>query len=186
MKYIKTLIAVVLLTLSVQASAQFCWIASLSASLDGYTDITNEIDPNTGLRKTASAATYGVSFQARQYFGTISFSAGTGYKLMVDGIIFGDTKQAIPLFASFRWGREFFIETSVGYNIPINSSDRGILSGLYGQVAIGMGSHSDFISIGAFLNVFNLSNNKVLSYVPDGYIPIYEGMSIGLYLEIPL
>lgn len=175
-----------LVALSAQANAQFQWMASLSASIDDYRDITTKASEIEGVQNSDMAATYGLTFQARQYFGLISLSVGTGYKFMVDGVILGDTKQAIPIFAGFRWGREFFIDLSAGYNIPINSSDRGILSGLYGQVAIGMGSHKDYVSIGAFVNVFNLSNDKVLSYVPDGYIPIYEGMSIGLYLEIPL
>ena len=178
------MLMLVVVTLGGKVSAQWSIVPQFSLGVQ-----TLHFPKNNSYNITSGGGiTLGLDFQPRYKLSDNFFiNSGIGLRYVLDS----DTSTAgsisyAPLFIGVRWGEELYIEGNVGYNLPLNSSGLGYVTGWFARIGVGLGS--DNISLGASLDLLHIFGVKTLSYVPAGYLPVENGTGVSVYLEygIPL
>ena len=162
-----------------EAAAQWSIVPQLSL---GVQSLSFPKDNNYSI-SSGGGATFGLDIQPRcQLADKLFINSGVGLRYILDSdtSTVGSISYA-PLFIGIRWGEELYIEGNVGYNLPLNSTGLGYLTGWFARIGIGLGG--DNISLGASLDLQHIFGTKTLSYVPAGYVPAEGGTGICVYLE---
>ena len=111
---------------------------------------------------------------------------GAGFYRTKSDSFYG-TSYSVPVFVNLRWGKELFIDASIGYHIPLNSTGLGFVTGLYSRLGLGIfGLEKDGsgFNLGAYVDIFRLfGTSEILKYVPDGYVPVSSGIGLGAYMD---
>lgn len=164
------------------ASAQFTIYPKLCGSLQTY-DFGK--DNPYGLKKKGCFVA-GIEITAHYNLTkTLSVLAGAGghHTFESDSSIRGDFTY-IPVYLGIRFGKKFYIEGDMGFNLPVESSGIGYLTGWFGRG--GFGIVFDEFTIGAYAELHNIFDSQELSYVPDGYVPVKKGIGFGAFIECKL
>lgn len=155
----------------------------------GTQDVKFEEGNSYGMTKR-SATLFGINVDIYDFMSDdFALKAGVGYHWVWES---GNDDEEVlvplgkittlPLWVGLRYGETIYIEADLGYEIPINSTGYGFISGCFLKTSLGL--DFDGFTLGTYLNWISVFGDSHPSFVPDVYMPASGGIGIGVSATI--
>ncbi|MBP3763381.1 MAG: hypothetical protein J6I49_05845 [Bacteroidales bacterium] len=132
---------------------------------------------------SGGSSSFGLDVEARYSKDqSLQLGAGLGIRTVskVDSLLFGSA-QWIPVYVTATIGDSWFLEGSLGYNIPVGGSGLGYVTGWFASIGGGLVYAPIVISLN--MDILHIFGTKTFSYVPNGYVAVDNGNLIGVKLK---